>query len=94
MMHELPTTLLHSLEGMPDLMWQKLLKLQCQDGSFLFSPSSTAFALQQTQDHNCLKYLTNHVQKFNGGGKSLNFINILCINVKTNLILYYFIYMI
>nr|UVE15959.1 ent-copalyl diphosphate synthase [Leonurus japonicus] len=67
MMHELPTTLLHSLEGMPDLMWQKLLKLQCQDGSFLFSPSSTAFALQQTQDHNCLKYLTNHVQKFNGG---------------------------
>ncbi|KAL8530613.1 hypothetical protein ACS0TY_007590 [Phlomoides rotata] len=67
MMHELPTTLLHSLEGMPELMWQKLLKLQCEDGSFLFSPSSTAFALHQTKDRNCLRYLTNHVQKFDGG---------------------------
>ncbi|KAK4418280.1 Kolavenyl diphosphate synthase TPS5, chloroplastic [Sesamum alatum] len=66
-MHKVPTTLLHSLEGMPALMWQKLLKLQSSDGSFLFSPSSTAFALQQTKDHNCLKYLANHVQKFNGG---------------------------
>ncbi|KAL2238865.1 UNVERIFIED_CONTAM: Kolavenyl diphosphate synthase TPS5, chloroplastic [Sesamum indicum] len=66
-MHKVPTTLLHSLEGMPSLMWQKLLKLQSADGSFLFSPSSTAFALQQTKDHNCLNYLANHVKKFNGG---------------------------
>ncbi|KAL2535654.1 Ent-copalyl diphosphate synthase [Forsythia ovata] len=66
-MHKVPTTILHSLEGMPDLEWQKLLKLQSSDGSFLFSPSSTAFALQQTKDHNCLKYLTKAVQKFNGG---------------------------
>ncbi|KAL0435734.1 UNVERIFIED_CONTAM: Kolavenyl diphosphate synthase TPS5, chloroplastic [Sesamum radiatum] len=66
-MHKVPTTLLHSLEGMPGLMWQKLLKLQSADGSFLFSPSSTAFALHQTKDHNCLNYLANHVQKFNGG---------------------------
>ncbi|KAK4441666.1 Kolavenyl diphosphate synthase TPS5, chloroplastic [Sesamum alatum] len=66
-MHQVPTTLLHSLEGMPALDWQKLLKLQCADGSFLFSPSSTAFALHQTKDQNCLNYLLNHVQKFNGG---------------------------
>lgn len=68
-MHKLPTTLLHSLEGMIGLEWQKLLKLQSADGSFLFSPSSTAFALQQTKDEKCLKYLLKHVQKFNGGGK-------------------------
>ncbi|KAL1539761.1 Gly-Xaa carboxypeptidase [Salvia divinorum] len=66
-LHQMPTTLLHSLEGMGGLMWEKLLKLQSEDGSFLFSPSSTAFALQQTKDHNCLKYLTKHLNKFNGG---------------------------
>lgn len=69
-MHKVPTTLLHSLEGMTDLDWQKLLQFQCPDGSFLFSPSSTAFALMQTQDHNCLNYLKNAVQKFNGGGNA------------------------
>ncbi|KAJ0053559.1 hypothetical protein Pint_03312 [Pistacia integerrima] len=66
-MHNMPTTLLHSLEGMPDLDWNKLLKLQCQDGSFLFSPSSTAYALMQTKDDKCLKYLKRTVQRFNGG---------------------------
>ncbi|XP_041022877.1 ent-copalyl diphosphate synthase 1-like [Juglans microcarpa x Juglans regia] len=66
-MHKVPTALLHSLEGMPDLDWEKLLKLQSQDGSFLFSPSSTAFALMQTKDLNCLNYLNRVVQRFNGG---------------------------
>nr|QTW97442.1 CPS1 [Artemisia annua] len=66
-LHKVPTTLLHSLEGMPDLEWEKLLKLQCKDGSFLFSPSSTAFALMQTKDEKCLQYLTKTVTKFNGG---------------------------
>ncbi|KAK3193776.1 hypothetical protein Dsin_025086 [Dipteronia sinensis] len=66
-MHKVPTTLLHSLEGMADLDWEKLLNLKCEDGSLLFSPSSTAFALMQTKDHNCLEYLTNAVQRFNGG---------------------------
>ncbi|KAB1203283.1 hypothetical protein CJ030_MR8G019421 [Morella rubra] len=66
-MHRVPTTLLHSLEGMPGLHWEKLLHLQSKDGSFLFSPSSTAFALMQTKDDNCLKYLKNAVLKFNGG---------------------------
>lgn len=67
-MHKIPTTLLHSLEGMRDLDWEKLLKLQSQDGSFLFSPSSTAFAFMQTRDSNCLRYLRNAVKRFNGGG--------------------------
>ncbi|XP_013607199.1 PREDICTED: ent-copalyl diphosphate synthase, chloroplastic [Brassica oleracea var. oleracea] len=66
-MHKIPTTLLHSLEGMRDLDWEKLLKLQCQDGSFLFSPSSTAFAFMQTRDSKCLGYLRNAVKRFNGG---------------------------
>ncbi|WZZ11860.1 hypothetical protein YC2023_104949 [Brassica napus] len=66
-MHKIPTTLLHSLEGMRDIEWEKLLKLQCQDGSFLFSPSSTAFAFMQTRDSKCLGYLRNAVKRFNGG---------------------------
>ncbi|XP_034915015.1 LOW QUALITY PROTEIN: ent-copalyl diphosphate synthase 1-like [Populus alba] len=66
-MHNVPTTLLHSLEGMPGLEWKKLLKLQSQDGSFLFSPSSTAFALSQTKDKNCMEYLNKAVQRFEGG---------------------------
>ncbi|XP_071738237.1 ent-copalyl diphosphate synthase 1 [Rutidosis leptorrhynchoides] len=66
-MHKVPTTLLHSLEGMPDLDWEKLIKLQCKDGSLLFSPSSTAYALMQTKDEKCFQYLSNMVTKFNGG---------------------------
>ena len=68
-MHKVPTTLLHSLEGMQGLDWEKLLKLQSQDGSVLFSPSSTAFALMQTKDENCLRYLNKAIHRFNGGGK-------------------------
>ena len=71
-MHRMPTTLLHSLEGMDGLDWEKLLKLQSKDGSFLFSPSSTAYALMQTKDLNCFNYLNNIVQRFNGGGNYLN----------------------
>ncbi|KAK7285337.1 hypothetical protein RJT34_20105 [Clitoria ternatea] len=66
-MHKVPTSLVHSLEGMSGLDWKQLLKLQSYDGSFLFSPSSTAFALMQTKDQNCLNYLNNVVNKFNGG---------------------------
>nr|WCR39980.1 terpene synthase class II [Tectona grandis] len=67
-LHTRPTTLLFSLEGMTEVLdWRKLLKLQATDGSFHFSPASTAFALQQTKDENCLKYLLKLVQKFNGG---------------------------
>lgn len=67
-MHRVPTTLLFSLEGMPGLDWEMLLNLQFQDGSFLFSPSSTAYALMHTKDEKCLTYLNKVVERFNGGG--------------------------
>nr|QTW97445.1 CPS4 [Artemisia annua] len=66
-LHKTPTIMLMSLEGMKDLEWDKLLKLQCTNGSFLGSPSATASAFMQTKDQNCLTYLTNLVAKFNGG---------------------------
>ncbi|KAK9161131.1 hypothetical protein Syun_007472 [Stephania yunnanensis] len=66
-LHSKPTTLLFSLEGMPGLDWEKLLKLQHPNGSFLCSPASTAYAFEHTKDKKCLKYLENIVKGFNGG---------------------------
>ncbi|KAJ3672979.1 hypothetical protein LUZ60_006353 [Juncus effusus] len=66
-LHKVPTTLLHTLEGMPDLDWESLLKLQCEDGSFLFSPSATAYAFISTRDAKCLDYLERIVNRFHGG---------------------------
>ncbi|KAJ0113424.1 hypothetical protein Patl1_03374 [Pistacia atlantica] len=56
---------------MQDLNWEKLLKLQFQDGSFFSSLSSTAYAFMQTKNENCLKFLTKVVQKFNAGVPTL-----------------------
>ncbi|KAG8058714.1 hypothetical protein GUJ93_ZPchr0002g26334 [Zizania palustris] len=67
MMHMVPTSILHSLEGMPGLDWQRLLKLQSSDGSFLYSPSATAYALTQTGDRKCFEYIDRVVSKFDGG---------------------------
>lgn len=67
-MHTVPTSILHSLEGMPGLDWAKLLKLQSSDGSFLFSPAATAYALMNTGDKKCFDYIDRTVKKFNGGG--------------------------
>ncbi|RLN07457.1 syn-copalyl diphosphate synthase-like [Panicum miliaceum] len=53
-----------SLEGIPDLDW---LKLQSPGGSFMSSAASTAYALIQTGNKKCLEYLTDIVDKFNGG---------------------------
>ncbi|EPS65247.1 hypothetical protein M569_09531, partial [Genlisea aurea] len=65
--HRVPTTLLHSLEGLPGLDWESLGKLQSADGSFLFSPASTAFAHSHTGDSRSHRYLADIVQKFRGG---------------------------
>ncbi|MED6149244.1 Gly-Xaa carboxypeptidase [Stylosanthes scabra] len=66
-LHKVPTSLLYSLEGiMVNLDWKQLLKLQSKDGSFLFSPSSTAYAYMQTKDENALKYLDKTVKSCNG----------------------------
>lgn len=67
MMHKIPTSILHSLEGMPGVDWQKILRLQSSDGSFLYSPSATACALMQTGDAKCFEYIDRIVKKFNGG---------------------------
>ncbi|PIN17901.1 Copal-8-ol diphosphate hydratase [Handroanthus impetiginosus] len=67
MMHKVPTSLLFSLEGLENLNWQKLLKLQAVDGSFLTSPSSTAFAFMETKDEKCFEFIKKTVEKFNGG---------------------------
>ncbi|KAF9604964.1 hypothetical protein IFM89_011657 [Coptis chinensis] len=66
-LHNVPTTLLYSLEGMPDLDWEKLLKLQHPNGSFLCSTASTAYALIQTKDEKCFNYLKEVVERFSGG---------------------------
>ncbi|KAF8722818.1 hypothetical protein HU200_021946 [Digitaria exilis] len=67
MMHRVPTSILHSLEGVPEVDWAKLLNLQSSDGSFLYSPSATAYALMQTGDKKCFEYIDRIVKKFNGG---------------------------
>ncbi|XP_037486772.1 ent-copalyl diphosphate synthase 1, chloroplastic-like isoform X1 [Triticum dicoccoides] len=67
MMHSIPTTILHSLEGMPGVDWRKILRLQSSDGSFLFSPAATASALMQTGDAKCFEYIDRIVKKFDGG---------------------------
>lgn len=61
--------MLFSLEGQKGVVWEKILKLQCEDGSIFYSPAATAYAYIHTRDENCLKYLTDVVEKFNGGGK-------------------------
>ncbi|XP_071714189.1 ent-copalyl diphosphate synthase 1-like [Rutidosis leptorrhynchoides] len=66
-LHKTPTSLLYTLEGLKDLEWEKLLKLQAENGSILYSPSSTAFTFTQTKDEKCLAYLTDLVARFNGG---------------------------
>ncbi|KAF9590633.1 hypothetical protein IFM89_035951 [Coptis chinensis] len=70
--HIVPTTLLHSLEGMEGLDWEKLIKLHGVGGSFLFSPASTAFAFMNTKDENCLEYLKKTIGRFNGGASYCN----------------------
>ncbi|XP_028799641.1 ent-copalyl diphosphate synthase, chloroplastic-like [Neltuma alba] len=66
-LHSVPTTLLFSLEAIPGLQWDKLQNVRSKDGSYLFCPSSTAFAFTQSNDPHCLTYLNNVAQNFNGG---------------------------
>ncbi|KAK1321035.1 hypothetical protein QJS10_CPA03g00942 [Acorus calamus] len=67
LMHTVPTTLLYSLEGLDDLDWERLLALQWQEGSFFYSPASTAAAFMQTKNEGCLRYLENITKIFDGG---------------------------
>nr|A0A2K9RFZ7.1 RecName: Full=Peregrinol diphosphate synthase TPS1, chloroplastic; AltName: Full=Terpene synthase 1; Short=VacTPS1; Flags: Precursor [Vitex agnus-castus]AUT77120.1 peregrinol diphosphate synthase [Vitex agnus-castus] len=67
-LHERSTSILYGMEGLEnlDLDWQKLMKLQTPEGSFLTSPAATAFAFMYTKDENCLKYIKYILDKFNG----------------------------
>ncbi|EPS59783.1 copalyl diphosphate synthase, partial [Genlisea aurea] len=69
MMHRGPNSLLFSLEGLQenDLNWDRLLKLQSADGSFLTSPSSTAYAFMKTKDEKCYRFIANTLRSCNGG---------------------------
>ncbi|KAK4285654.1 hypothetical protein QN277_002323 [Acacia crassicarpa] len=66
-LHCVPTSLLFSLEAIPGLQWDKLQNVRSKDGSYLFCPSSTAFAFNQSKDPHCLNYLNNVADNFNGG---------------------------
>nr|AFU61897.1 labd-13-en-8-ol diphosphate synthase [Salvia sclarea] len=67
LVYQMPTNLLYSLEGLGDLEWERLLKLQSGNGSFLTSPSSTAAVLMHTKDEKCLKYIENALKNCDGG---------------------------
>ncbi|CAM0942797.1 unnamed protein product [Alopecurus aequalis] len=71
LLHNVHTSLLLSLEGMKNLDWKKILKLQCPDGSILSCPASTAYALMQTGDKKCLEFLDRINKKFNGGAPTI-----------------------
>ncbi|XP_054816460.1 ent-copalyl diphosphate synthase 5-like [Prosopis cineraria] len=66
-LHSVPTSLLFSLEAIPGLQWEKLQRVRSKDGSYLFCPSSTAFAFTQSKDPHCLNYLNSVAHNFNGG---------------------------
>ncbi|KAF0906466.1 hypothetical protein E2562_011459 [Oryza meyeriana var. granulata] len=66
-MHARPTTLLHSLEGMEDLDWERLLQFKCPAGSLHSSPAASAYALSETGDKELLEYLETAINNFDGG---------------------------
>ncbi|KAI3682551.1 hypothetical protein L1987_82607 [Smallanthus sonchifolius] len=65
--YKTPTIMLYSLEGIKDWDWDKILKLQSENGSIVYSAAATAFAFMQTKDQKCVTFLTNLVAKFKGG---------------------------
>uniref|UniRef100_A0A0E0CM94 Ent-kaurene synthase A n=1 Tax=Oryza meridionalis TaxID=40149 RepID=A0A0E0CM94_9ORYZ len=66
-LHARPTTLLHSLEGMENLDWERLLQFKCPAGSLHSSPAASAYALSETGDKELLEYLETAINNFDGG---------------------------
>nr|Q50EK2.1 RecName: Full=Bifunctional levopimaradiene synthase, chloroplastic; Short=PtLAS; AltName: Full=Diterpene synthase; AltName: Full=PtTPS-LAS; Includes: RecName: Full=Levopimaradiene synthase; AltName: Full=Neoabietadiene synthase; Includes: RecName: Full=Copalyl diphosphate synthase; Flags: Precursor [Pinus taeda]AAX07435.1 diterpene synthase [Pinus taeda] len=65
LLYALPTTLLYSLEGLQEIVdWEKIMKLQSKDGSFLSSPASTAAVFMRTGNKKCLEFLNFVLKKF------------------------------
>ncbi|KAG6505051.1 hypothetical protein ZIOFF_037399 [Zingiber officinale] len=64
-MHSVHTTLLYTLEALQEVVqWDKILKLQSADGSFLSSASSTAAVYMKTGDKKCLEFLQSVLDRF------------------------------
>lgn len=65
LIYQHPTTILHSLEGLGGMLdCQQILKRQAENGSFLNSPSSTAFVYLHTGDAKCLEYIQMLLAQF------------------------------
>ena len=65
LVYQRPTTILHSLEGLAGLIdFERIFDRQAENGSFLNSPSSTAFIYINTEDPRCLRYINDLLQRF------------------------------
>ncbi|GLJ48435.1 hypothetical protein SUGI_1022380 [Cryptomeria japonica] len=63
--YAIPTTILYSLEGLQEIIdWDKIMKLQSKNGSFMGSPASTAALFMRTGDQKCLDFLAFVINKF------------------------------
>ncbi|KAL7159557.1 hypothetical protein ABFS83_01G035500 [Erythranthe nasuta] len=77
LLHEVPTCLLHNLEGLGNLEslgkleWPKILKLQTPKGSFITSPAATCYAIMETNDQDCIEFIQYVVNKFDGGAPTV-----------------------
>nr|AAS18603.1 taxadiene synthase [Taxus x media] len=63
----IPANMLNALEGLEEVIdWNKIMRFQSKDGSFLSSPASTACVLMNTGDEKCFTLLNNLLDKFGG----------------------------
>ncbi|KAH9297120.1 hypothetical protein KI387_028802 [Taxus chinensis] len=65
--NNIPASMLNALEGLEEVIdWDKIMRFQSKDGSFLSSPASTACVLMHTGDESCFAFLNNVLDKFGG----------------------------
>ncbi len=65
LVYGVPTTLLHSLEGLEGLLdEERVLAQQAENGSFLNSPSATAYIYIKTGNKACLRYIQSVLERF------------------------------
>ncbi|KAL7122325.1 hypothetical protein ACP275_01G038600 [Erythranthe tilingii] len=70
LLHQVPTCLLHNLEGLGNLDsigkldWTKLLKLQTPKGSFITSPAASCFAVIETNDRDCIDFIRYVLRRY------------------------------
>ncbi len=65
LVYQYPTTILHSLEGLAgSIEFDRIFAHQAANGSFLNSPSATAFVYMNTEDEESLRYLRETLDVF------------------------------